>query len=118
MDKYGAGIYPDLRLHFGCDLVDLYRPDSGLDPKLVLSMLTRLPQESMTRALMQDEDKWQEFMDKPAIWWALADLYDAIMFNARASGNWKKKPPKIDPYPRPSDKKPDLISVFGGVGTH
>lgn len=35
----------------------------------------------------------------------LADLYDAISQNTRASGQWGKKgPPKIPPYPRPHIK--------------
>lgn len=37
---------------------------------------------------------------------ALALIYDAMNFNTKATGNWKKKPPKIDPFPRPwFDKK-------------
>lgn len=55
----------------------------------------------------------------------LADIYDAINNNTVASGNWRKKPPKIAPYPRPNQKTNtqkrqtigDLRAMFGG-GNH
>lgn len=35
----------------------------------------------------------------------LANIYDAINLNTRASGNWGKKgPPKLPDYPRPKSK--------------
>lgn len=34
----------------------------------------------------------------------LADLYDALNQQTRATGNWGKKAPKIPPYPRPTKK--------------
>jgi hypothetical protein len=49
----------------------------------------------------------------------LADIFDAINQNTRASGNWgKKKAPKMDPYPRPKSKakhkkKVSVASLFG-----
>jgi hypothetical protein len=36
----------------------------------------------------------------------LADIYDAIILNTRATGNWTE-PPDIPSYPRPTSKKPD-----------
>jgi hypothetical protein len=52
----------------------------------------------------------------------LADIFDALNSNTRATGNWGKgKPPTIPPYPRPESAKPekkvtvrDLFSRFGG----
>lgn len=43
----------------------------------------------------------------------LADLYDALNLNTAATGNWKKEPPKFDPYPRP--KKRDKPAATGGT---
>lgn len=34
----------------------------------------------------------------------LANIYDAIRDNTRATGNWKHKPPNIPPHPRPKSK--------------
>jgi hypothetical protein len=35
----------------------------------------------------------------------LANLYDALNVNTRATGHWgKKKPPKLPDYPRPKSK--------------
>lgn len=56
-----------------------------------------------------------------------ADLYDALNMNTVATGQWKKKPPKIDPYPRPKPPKVerdpskpvsvlDLFGQFAGMG--
>lgn len=53
----------------------------------------------------------------------LADIFDAINLQTRATGNWQKgKAPKLPPFPRPGrDKKPakpvtvaDLHKRFGG----
>lgn len=55
----------------------------------------------MTRSLMQSEDEWSSFLDRTAEWFLLADVFDAINQNTRATGQWKKKPPAIEPYPRP-----------------
>jgi len=41
----------------------------------------------------------------------LADLYDALNLNTRATGNWKKSPPKIPEYPRPRRAKGDSAQV-------
>lgn len=35
----------------------------------------------------------------------LANVYDAVNTNTRATGNWKKSPPQIDPHPRPVAKR-------------
>lgn len=32
----------------------------------------------------------------------LADIYDAVNANTRATGNWKKKAPDIPAWPRPT----------------
>jgi len=46
----------------------------------------------------------------------LADIFDAINQNTRACGNWGKKPPKIDPRPRPKraekKKRTSVADIF------
>lgn len=57
----------------------------------------------------------------------LADLFDALNANTRATGNWgSKKPPNLSPYPRPKVKKKpqkrpgqsvkDIFKMFGRKG--
>lgn len=56
----------------------------------------------------------------------MADIYDALNMNTRATGNWDKKAPEIPSWPRPKDattpeeKKPvtvaDLYKRFSGAG--
>lgn len=94
---------------------------SGLTPLLVLSMLERLPIGSMTRSLMQSEDEWSEFLDRGPDWYLLADVFDATNQQTRVTGNWAKKPPKFDPYPRPgasvkARKPKSLADVHRGFG--
>ncbi|WP_176955745.1 hypothetical protein [Sinosporangium album] len=35
----------------------------------------------------------------------LADLYDAIGRLTQAAGRWRRKPPKVAPYPRPKARR-------------
>lgn len=52
------------------------------------------------------DDDWREHFGRSYEWYAIADLYDALNQNTRATGSWKKgKAPTFDPYPRPSTKK-------------
>lgn len=32
----------------------------------------------------------------------MADLFDALNFNTKATGNWKKNPPDLPHWPRPT----------------
>lgn len=76
----------------------------------------------MTYSLMRDEGEWRDFLGKGPEWYVLADLFDAINQNTRATGNWKKKPPKMEAYPRPGVKdvsRPkSVVSKLGGIGQH
>lgn len=75
----------------------------GPAPRLVLSLIQRLPDTSMTSALVQGGS---DFLGWGADRHLLANLYDALNTNTRVSGNWAKgKPPKIDAYPRPTKKQ-------------
>lgn len=61
---------------------------------------------------------WRDYLDKTYGWYAMADLYDAIMLNTRATGQYKKgKAPKFEPYPRPGDKKSKAAKAAEDGGT-
>lgn len=66
-------------------------------------MVKRLPDESLTAALMQGG---RQFFGWGTNRYMLADVYDAINVNTTATGNWKKgKQPDIPAWPRPSNEK-------------
>lgn len=77
----------------------------------------------MTVSMMRDLDNWRDYFGKDPHWYVLADIYDATNQTTRATGSWKKGPPKFDPYPRPGRDKAgkkkgrslsDLYGSFGG----
>ena len=72
----------------------------GPAPALVLSLVQRLPDDSLTHALVRGG--YEHFgwgMDRHIH----ASIFDAIQINTRATGNFKK-PPKFEPWPRPKPK--------------
>lgn len=74
----------------------------GPCPSLVLLAVRALPDDSLTAALSAGgRDHYGWGVDRHL----LANLYDALNLNTRASGNWgKKKPPNLPDYPRPKSK--------------
>lgn len=73
----------------------------GPSPAQVNVLIKRLPDTSLTFALMQggrEHAGWG--MDRHM----QADLYDAISQNTRFTGQWKNKPPEIPMYPRPKQR--------------
>ena len=74
----------------------------GPAPALVLSLVQRLPDTSLTIALASG--------GKAHFGWGvdrhlMADLYDALNQNTRATGNWAKgKTPTFPAWPRPQAK--------------
>lgn len=52
IDEYGEGVYPDLKFYYGIDLVDVIQ-GRGPAPSLVWSCVQRLPDDSLTAALMR-----------------------------------------------------------------
>ena len=99
IDQYGDGLYPDLLFHYGLDLVDVIE-GRGPAPALVLALVQRLPDTSLTVALASG--------GRPHFGWGVdrhlaADTYDAINQNTRATGNWAKgKVPTLPAWPRPA----------------
>ncbi|MEU6056986.1 hypothetical protein [Streptomyces sp. NPDC047097] len=74
----------------------------GPAPALVLRLVQRLPDTSLTFALAAG--------GRSHFGWGIdrhlaADLYDALNQNTRATGQWGKKgAPKLPEYPRPKAK--------------
>ncbi|MEU3045808.1 hypothetical protein ABZ705_04605 [Streptomyces sp. NPDC006984] len=74
----------------------------GPAPSLVLALVQRLPDTSMTVALASGG---REFLGWGVDRHMTADLFDALNANTKATGNWGKgKVPKIPAYPRPKAK--------------
>lgn len=74
----------------------------GPSPALVLLLVQRLPDTSLTVALASGG---REFFGWGQDRHLAADLFDALNANTRATGQWGKgKAPKIAPYPRPKAK--------------
>ena len=81
--------------------MDTIRGD-GLSPLLVLMLVRRLPDTSLTSALAtggREHFGWGQER------YLMAATYDAINANTRATGQWKRKPPTIPEWPRPSVEK-------------
>lgn len=83
---------------------------NGPPPSLVLELIRGLPDDSMTAALNQGGIQY--------LGWGVdrhmnASMYDALSVNTAVSGNWRSKPPKFPPYPRPQKtiKKNQKVSV-------
>ena len=112
----GEGLYPDLLFYYGFDLREyLIDVEHGraIAPRFVISLIQRLPDTSLTVALASGG---REHFGWGGNRHMLADLFDAINQNTRATGNWGKKPPKIEPRERPGrgkkKKKPSVADLF------
>ncbi|WP_018536379.1 hypothetical protein [Streptomyces sp. MspMP-M5] len=71
----------------------------GPSPALVLLLVQRLPDTSLTVALASGG---REFFGWGQDRHLCADIYDALNANTRATGQWGKgKAPKIPEFPRP-----------------
>lgn len=77
----------------------------GPDPVLVLAAVQALPDDSLTAALAAGGREHYGWGVNRHL---LANLYDALNLNTRASGNWGKKgAPKLPDYPRPKSRPAD-----------
>ncbi|WKU46741.1 hypothetical protein Q3V23_23245 [Streptomyces sp. VNUA116] len=74
----------------------------GPSPALVLLLIARLPDTSLTTALAAGG---RQFFGWGQDRHMQADLYDALTTNTRATGQWRGKAPKIPEYPRPQAPK-------------
>lgn len=75
----------------------------GPSPALVIKLIERLPDTSLTAALASGgRDHFGWGLDR----YLHAALYDALNANTRATGNWSKgKAPKFPEWPRPGSNK-------------
>ncbi|GLZ81411.1 hypothetical protein Afil01_62180 [Actinorhabdospora filicis] len=83
--------------HYQVDLTAVI-DGRGPAPMLVLALIMRLPDTSLTVAHAtggREHFGWGR--DRHL----LADLFDAVQLNTRAAGNWNKKAPKLPTQPRP-----------------
>ena len=75
---------------------------AGPAPRLVLALIKRFPDDSMTAASAAggiEHFGWGTGR------YLLADIFDAIQANTRACGNWRGRPPKLPHWPRPKRRK-------------
>lgn len=85
----------------------------GPAPSLVLSLVQRLPEDSLTVALANGGREHMGWSTDRAL---LADIFDAINLNTKATGNWKAgKVPDLPAWPRPqrtaAEEPPKKVSV-------
>lgn len=104
--------------YYGFDLrewiIALESDEPGMAPCFVISLIQRLPDTSLTSAIASGG---REYFGWGQDRHMLADLFDALNQNTRASGNWGKKPPKVEPRPRPGKglgqkKKTSVADIF------
>lgn len=50
----------------------------------------------------RDKDYWREYLAIGPDHYALAAIANAVNDNTRATGQWRKAPPKFEPFPIPS----------------
>jgi hypothetical protein len=83
----------------------------GPAPSLVLLLIQRLPDDSLTSALASGGRQFFGWGQDRAL---LTELVDAVNINTRSTGNWKKgKAPDFPPYPRPSRGRNKPASTRG-----
>lgn len=92
----------------------------GPPPRLVLSLVQALPDDSLTAALLAGgREHWGWGLDRHL----RASIYDAINQTTVAAGNWKK-PPKIPAWPRPalpkkkSKRKKSVLDLYSAFPQH
>jgi hypothetical protein len=85
-----------------------YGKGRGRDPRLILALIDRLPDDSMTAAVAHGGDEWDLYFGWGVDRSLAASTFDINTVTARAAGNWKK-PPKFELWPRPwVRKKPEV----------
>ena len=89
------------------------------DPSLVSALIEGLPEDAMTLAVIRGKDQWHDFLGWTRLHSLLADVYDALNQNTRATGHWRSKPPPLKPYPRPQvkQKRPATVKALYALMT-
>lgn len=80
-----------------------------MDPDRIVTLIQRLPDDSMLSAHLHDADDWMKYFGWGADRQLAAAIHDLETILVRGSINWVKgKEPKIPPWDRPwDDKKPN-----------
>lgn len=86
---------------FGCDITETIA-GRGLSPVLVLALIKALPDSSRFIGAIAGGPEYVGWGKDRHL---LADIYDAVVLNTRATGNWGSEPPDIPYYPRPGFDK-------------
>lgn len=108
IDERGGALYRDLLLYYGVDLVDVVAGRSHHSPRLVVALIEWLPEDSAFAAAINGGRRWLGWTEDRML---RAALYDAMNANTVATGQWKKRPPRIDPWPRPNRRKRKPTSI-------
>jgi hypothetical protein len=88
--------------YYGINLVDVIE-GRGPHPVVVYLCAQRLPDDSMTAALLQGG---REYFGWGTDRHMAAALFDAVNVNTKATGHWKKgKAPDFPEWPRPGKTK-------------
>jgi hypothetical protein len=93
----------DLKIYCGVDLLDVFDPDSGVTPRLLLAYIDALPPDSATAASMRGGPQFRGWNTNAYI---SAAIVDAISANTYAfiTANSKRRPEKPKPFYRPQEK--------------
>lgn len=121
---YTEAIEADLQRYYGLDLLDLFRPDSGLTWGKFLALVDNLPPESaLSTAVRNDtpDDVLAERVGDPekSAWSTVESLLAALIDEVRnlswayASAHSERKIPRPAPVTRPgvSDKRRQLKKI-------
>lgn len=73
----------------------------------MLALIEGIPEDSAFFTSVRGAD-WAGWTRTESL---LADIYDAVNVNTTATGRWKKRPPKIQPYPRPKSRRRKVTTV-------
>ena len=92
------------------DLLDVIE-GRGPAPSFVLALVERLPDDSLTLALMRGGREHLGWTPERHL---LAAIHDAVNLNTKVTGNWKKgKVPDFPLWPRPNATDSDIESEDG-----
>jgi hypothetical protein len=100
VDEYGEFLAADLREYYQLDLRDLFRPEAGLGPLYLLSLIRGLPMDSRFNAERRGGPEFRG--------WDAGRYIDVAAVNALRALQWtyvaahsKQKPKLPEPFPIP-----------------